>query len=459
MIKQPTPDDCDSPDSTSLDIFEDTSSKNMYTSVLSSYRTDIKLTTMTLIIEIEGALVVPTTFGLIPITKIDLPDLGRSRKKIRIQGSEFDDGIISARFKKCIRGIRRCHKENAFPNSVVMDVNINGKILSMKLSNGKIQLCGATSMDQGYNSVFFVLKKITEIQKILDWIHENPEQTRIIINGIRDEARRWFNGIPCDSSSDLDLEIRQLFEYCEYSDDESTDSYDCETRSSTNEAESESEECPTNKEGQHKIPKKLWTLLVGRISEFESYDDFMNDLSWFCNVKQIATLPLRTIEMYRSMVNISYNLNRRIDLHKFKCYIHSLSKTRFYVRYDSAVQPSLTLEAPDTVPYLNFFDSDCGDLNEGKVDSMFGNMPDIKDCLTSRSFVSGSKSTYHRRKSNYNHSIIVHRSGAITQSGLGDQAMFEVAENVLKITRDYFHSLNKLPKITDRLTIDSVLEV
>jgi len=355
----------------------------------------VSVTTITLIAQIKGVFNTSMVYGLLPISHAELT-VKNKRKKMRVRASEVikkdteEGSIVSMRYGREVRGIRRDPKRAAFQNSITIDIFIGGGTVSVKLSRDKIQLCGATSDEQGHRAVEYLLSTIAKIQELITWKNANGTQTDFVYNRVIHDAWEWFHkGEPekgCGPSTQAEglttelvvLSPEQLAPELVHK------SWD---------------EWSTIKMLSREIDAQLlYEFLSCRYEQYASFEVFMTDLGWFRKLTTITDDQLSVVSLARSMLNWKYNLGHLINLFDLKCYFHQLEGCNFFAHYDPAVEKFLIVERKGTVPYT--------------ID-------------------------YHRRKEMYFHTLMIYQSGIVTQSGLGNDEMQEAFYDFLKIIAGY----------------------
>jgi len=401
------------------------------------------ITTMTLIIEPEGTLDAKAIFGVLPISKAEVSTSKRRRRKLRASEvviNAEEGAIVSVRWEYSVRGIRRykkSSKKKAFRHSVTIDVFFGGNVVSLKLPDGKIQLCGATSGQQGEDSVRYVFDLIRKIQELLDWQAANSREAGDVYRQLAADARSWYpsaeggtgpSTAPGPRPSTVSgariapSELTELAtpEGSARSDDSELSGELSELAEGPGDAEGERDAVAgAGPPGSPRFRPKSWAewssaamlkreagaellydFLLCRREELTPYETFVLNLDWFRGLRRIYEGPLTVKRTSCSMLNIHYPLGQEIDLHNLKCFIHNIEGTSFFAHYDQACEKFLNIEVRDTVPPGRF----------------------------------------HRRSANYFHTFMVYRSGVVTQSGLGDERMGQMTREFVEMISDFWAS-------------------
>lgn len=113
---------------------------------------DLPCCTMTVIVNYDADTInLPAIFLLLPVTKLKLPTnkpLLKKQKKIVIPPElNIPNEILSMRFSGNTRGIVRSEVVKNFLHSILMDIGTTEKIISPKLSRGKIEFTGVTNYE------------------------------------------------------------------------------------------------------------------------------------------------------------------------------------------------------------------------------------------------------------------------------------------------------------------------
>src|SRR5437016_9378280 len=134
---------------------------------------DLKVTTMTLIIPFDGDVDIDTAFWFLPITHFTFNFPRRQTKKFKIPYSGIPGAILSMRYKNFVRGIIRSTSTKFFKHSITMDISTHKRNISLKLSRSKIQLCGATSIEDGLEAVNYVMTYLAEVKDTFEYMREH----------------------------------------------------------------------------------------------------------------------------------------------------------------------------------------------------------------------------------------------------------------------------------------------
>jgi hypothetical protein len=362
------------------------------------------ITTITLIIQIEGWLNTAAVCGILPISKVETT-MRTKRKKKKVRASEVvknaeQGAIVSVRSVNSVRGIIRSDKNSAFQNSITVDLFFDGSIVSVKLSRDKVQLCGATSDEQGRRAVQYLLDLISAIQSLLNWQRQHPGEAAAVHEQLARDAKGWFEALRTDDlSGESDEKRGSGGEEADADSDAGTGAAERGPRQVAGALERKSwaDWSSIAMLGRAPGAQLLYEFLGCRYEQFKNLATFLADLEWFRGLRLLCDEKLLVTSVFRSMLNMRYDLKHSINLHNLKCFIYSLSEKRFFAHYDAACEKFLIAESEGSVP-------------QGR---------------------------YHRRKNSYFHTFMIYRSGVVTQSGLGDAEMVETAQAFMELIADY----------------------
>lgn len=139
---------------------------------------NVKITTMTVVIPIEGTVIIENSFPLLPVKKLQLKDGNKGNKKpfkIPWPGSIYAGSIFSCRYAGITRGLIKSNKKKAFRNSIGVDICTSGKNIAAKLCKDKIQMCGVNSQELAIETAEHLVNHLKHIQEELDYCNSIPE--------------------------------------------------------------------------------------------------------------------------------------------------------------------------------------------------------------------------------------------------------------------------------------------
>lgn len=141
-------------------------------------------TTLTSVTLFEGQIDVDLLYFLLPITYLNLDKLHYKK----IPTCVIKGAILSVRYKGCNRGFV---KDTCFKNSLMIDLSMGNKNVSIKLSQKKIQLCGASSEQMSKEAGDIILAYILKIQEFLQIFNRDDEQVRKTIDWVIENTREY----------------------------------------------------------------------------------------------------------------------------------------------------------------------------------------------------------------------------------------------------------------------------
>jgi hypothetical protein len=270
---------------------------------------DLPITTMTLVIELNGLINVDAIFCLLPVTKLDLPPPKRRTQKFKIPFCGIPGAILSMRYRGNTRGIVRSSSSKFFKNCITTDICTTEKNISIKLSTTGFHICGASSVEQGREGATYIINYILEIQKLIDDIANNPElaqQTlewakkefmgKKVIILLPEQGARWRHHI------NRDVEFSTA---------------------------------------PH---PELGKLFVRQMGDYMYYEDLIPELEWILTLQSVATPDLSLREVRKVMVNYNYGLGFPVNRMALARQIDGVNG--FHARYNNAIEHSVTVELP-----------------------------------------------------------------------------------------------------------------
>jgi len=152
---------------------------------------NLKVTTMTVIVNLEGDAFIESAFPLLPITRLDLSKTNTSKKKFKIPwpGKEYAGKIFSVKFQGKTRGIVKSSSGKSFRNSVAVEICTSGKNISAKLVKNKIHMCGPTSRELAMETAEHIINHLYSLQQDLNYIHSHTKELNTVINWLENECK------------------------------------------------------------------------------------------------------------------------------------------------------------------------------------------------------------------------------------------------------------------------------
>lgn len=281
---------------------------------------NLKITTMTIIAEINGDIGIKPSFHLLPITKISLKH-HRESKKCNLPLST-PGAILSMRYKEknieMVRGIIRNDKKS-FKNSITLDISTKYKNLSLKISPNTIQLCGAPSREVAAEATNYIINHLKNIKDNLQYIKNNIddyykciEWLKIYAKGLENE-KIVIESIKCKNVI-INLENSVVDNIIN---------------------------TPTP---PNDINNKIITFLYTLTEDLFYYSDFINKISHINNFGNIYEEELNIDKINEVMVNYNYNLGFKVNRDKLNQLIDG--RNGLYSHYDSSLVYCVTVELP-----------------------------------------------------------------------------------------------------------------
>lgn len=271
----------------------------------------LKITMMTVIFNIEGGVQIEEAFHFLPITFIN------ATKKIKgkVPNHRIPGKIVSLRYKDKVRGM---NIGKAFANSVAVDMSMKDKVISMKLCTGKIQSCGAQSIEAAVKAANFLLKHLTDTQRMIDSMRickNLPE----VIQWVKDLTRgEEYYGTKITKNSKIVIVEKYLDHVIDWKD----------------------EKMP------YRFIKSIVDYLLSFAYEYESHREFSDKLDLIASlVDVVRTAP--KIAAYRcAMVNYNYNLGFLVDREALNSIINDTPECGMSARYNNILMTSVIVEIP-----------------------------------------------------------------------------------------------------------------
>jgi len=146
----------------------------------------LKVTTMTVIVNLTGFVTIEKSFPLLPITRLNIPDRIKHKKNFKIPYCKVPGAILSVKYQGNGRGlVKKSNNKKYFRNSVTINICTSVKNVSAKLSKAKIQMCGVNSKELALETAHNIINHLFKIQDDLDYIHENEDEMNKTIEWIK----------------------------------------------------------------------------------------------------------------------------------------------------------------------------------------------------------------------------------------------------------------------------------
>lgn len=321
---------------------------------------ELAITTMTIIIALSNGVNTEAAFHLLPITRIAIQQT-RESSKCKLPHCEIPGSILSMRSRGNVRGVIRSTSA-PFKNAVTIDISTVRKNISLKLSSFSIQMCGASSRDDGIEAANHVLNHLRRVQSILTKMQADPQGARATIEWVKSITRGGQIERPFwEERRFINVMMRVYRPFAEFS------------------IVKPILDIPNG------IDKDIVMFLLTLTDDFIYHSDFCRKIDAIPAIHTIIDEPLELKHIDEAMVNYNYSLGFEVDRARLNQSIDG--QNGFISRYNNALATSVTIELPYEPP-------------EGTA---------IK-----------------RRKNKIpHHTFLVYRSGSVTQSGPGGALMRE----------------------------------
>lgn len=321
---------------------------------------NLNVTTMTIIMTLSNLVNTEAAFHLLPITRIAIQQT-RESSKCKLPHCEIPGSILSMRYRGNIRGVIRS-KSSPFKNAVTIDISTKRKNISLKLSSGSIQMCGASSREDGIEAATHVLNHLHYVQSLLNKMQTDPLKTR--------ETIEWIKQVTCGEPVERPFWVERP-----------STNIKLRIYKPVNDR--------TIVKPMVQIPEgfdqEVVLFLTSLCDDFMYHSDLSRKLDYMLNVYNIIEEPLGLDKIDEAMVNYNYSLGFEVDRTRLNECIDG--QHGFVSRYNNALATSVTIE----LPY---------EPREG--------------------------TSIKRRKNKIpHHTFLVYKSGSVTQSGPGGELMKE----------------------------------
>ena len=318
----------------------------------------LNVTTVTLVLSMTNGINTGAAFQFLPVTRINVKQT-RGSSKCKLPHCGIPGSILSLRYRNVVRGIIR-NKLDPFKNAVTMDISTKRKNINVKLSSYSMQMCGASSKEDGIEAANHILRHLKHIQKMLNKIQYNMAAGLQAIEWVKNATRGNLVERPSWIEKQCENMLLRIYNPL-----------------------SHHEIIKPNVEIPENLDKEVVNFLLTLAGDFKYHEDLCSKLDFVPNIKAIIDEPLEIDNMDIVMMNYNYSLGFEIDRAKLNQFING--KSGFISRYNNALSTSVTIE----LPYV----------------------PDMV------------KSIKRQKNKIPHHSFLCYRSGSVTQSGPGGKIM------------------------------------
>jgi hypothetical protein len=376
---------------------------------------DLRVTTMTLIFGLKCKIDLNKIFYLLPITRIDFTPSTKARTRYKIPHHNVPGSILSMRYGGQTRGILRTTSSTHFKNSITIDISLKEKNVNIKLCTSKMQMCGAKSLEQGYDGANEIISKIEYISKIIDSSNSDPIKKLNTINYIKenilDTDTVWtliyqqgllspkasskiyndlqfkLDSIPHDKEIYDDL-TKDFKKFLEPDDKEENLKLWLKTCLKLN---TNMKFVTPTQEQMENLDFSFLNFIMSDFKDYHTKELFLQKVDFLKDIDKLYDGPLEIDFISKAMVNFNYSLGNEIDRFQLKKYING--KNGFYAHFDNSTEHYVTVELPYTV----------------------------------------EKDQKKRKNKKPCHSFLVYQSGLVTQSGPDEDLMKDAYKQFISI--------------------------
>lgn len=315
---------------------------------------ELPITTMTMIISLTGGVNVRDAFQLLQITRITISRM-RETSKCKLPHCVIPGSILSVRYKEGVRGIIK-NNSGPFKNAVTVDISTLKKNISLKLSTLSIQMCGASSKEDGIEAATHIINHLKNIQRLMNEMKRDIDHTNMILDWISQETK----GPEIDV---VDVSFEKVGNVLLKIENPRKDNLVIK---------------PQKLIPEH-FNKKIAMFLLSFSNEFHYHSQFNKKIRFIPKARTLVDENLAIESVDQAMVNNNYKLGFQVDRTALNAFING--KNGFISRYNNALTTCVSIE----LPYKPL-----------------------------------ASTTIKRKKTKVpHHTFLVYKSGSVTQSGPG----------------------------------------
>jgi hypothetical protein len=379
---------------------------------------DLRVTTMTLIFGLNCKIDLNKIFYLLPVTKIDYTPSTKARTRYKIPHYHVPGSILSMRFRGMTRGIIRTTSGRHFKNSITIDISLKEKNVNIKLCASKMQMCGAKSVEQGYDGALEIINKIEYINNLINRMKDSSKKEytlNVIKENVYDSEKIWtvinhqgflphkisfaiyndlYKSLPSFSKeeSDYDNVITTCVQkYKHMLKDDLTEEDLLNWMKNSLKQTTKINFTPLNADQLQNIDQEYFDFLMSDIDDFNSSNLFIEKLNFVDTLSDLYEGDLEVNNISKAMVNFNYSLGNEIDRFQLKKYMNG--RDGFFAHFDNSTEHYVTIELPYQV----------------------------------------EKETKKRKNKKPCHSFLVYQSGLVTQSGPDEDLMKQAYKHFISI--------------------------
>lgn len=345
----------------------------------------IPVTTITLVVTLNAEINRILAFSILPITRINLPEQKRRSKKYKLPPHDVPGCILSMRFNGITRGIIRSNQDSYLKNSISIDISVKDKNINIKLSGHKIHMCGAKSLEQGWETAQYIVDHLVEVQAELDYMNEDDEMKtntlewiKNIIKGepvkkpiykyeqivyskddqinIKNKKKQQAElltklvdiGISTSNSKVYNRSQMTLAELInlEHEPEVEKSKHDNEIvltrRVLVEELDDHSLVYPETFDED--VDERIAKFLLRQFADYQYYSELIQELEWITNQAELYEEVPRIVKVQKAMVNYNYDLGFDINRGELTRRIHKFGE--FSAIYNNMAGHNVTISLP-----------------------------------------------------------------------------------------------------------------
>lgn len=324
---------------------------------------DLKITTMTLIFTLDGFINLDIAFHLVPVVRTSEITNQKKSWKCKLPHHPIPGSIVSMDYQGMTRGIKRTSSDTYFKNSITIHISTKDKNVSIKICPQKIQMCGASSLENGKEAARHTISHLIEANEVIRDMNMNKE--------MKNKTFEWLLRV---SKGEPFMRI-SLLSVKEMSNGKRMEIYE--------EVPDHRLVRPETRNFPPWINPRHLKYLLSLQDDLEGYEPYEKKLLFIFKIESdFIQGSLEILNIDQAMVNYNYSLGFEIDRVIMDSMIDGMGVVS---RYDNSLNNYVTIEIPYT-PKNN--------------------------------------SLMRRKKDKVpHHTFLVYRSGSITQSGPGEELM------------------------------------
>lgn len=271
---------------------------------------------MTMIFMLETNINIKDAFYLLPIEKVNFQS-NKKQSKIKLplcnRGS-----ILSMKYPEVTRGIIRNTK--FFKNAVSIVISTTIKNINVKLIPNKLQLCGATTIENGIEAATLIMNHLHDIKSYIDYLRLNQVEFQQMLQWINNNMKgeptiKTFQKMTKYNNKFILNVIHEIEDFTIIS--------------------------------PLMIPYEFHPdamhYMISLANDQTYFNDYYNKIKNLLNFHVLYdTEEIKISRMYEAMVNYNYNLGYKINRDKLHLLIDGISG--FSSNYDNALVNNVTIE-------------------------------------------------------------------------------------------------------------------